>query len=154
MLHNIAGIACIVSDIPRAISIKIDDSNNSIVWNLNQPVRRNRSCTAQIQDATSDSAAHFEGGGPFRQCNILLFNKARVRAVASSIPRIVVLAKDKQGFIRNACNYSCGRIRSRAKIKATASDGAENAGEHITTSFLAMGIEKAELLFEAPQKLS
>ena len=66
------------------------------------------------------------------------------------IPRIVVLAKDKQGFIRNACNYSCGRIRSRAKIKATASDGAENAGEHITTSFLAMGIEKAELLFEAP----
>ena len=58
------------------------------------------------------------------------------------IPRIVVLAKDKQGFIRNACNYSCGRIRSRAKIKATASDGAENAGEHITTSFLAMGIEK------------
>ena len=70
------------------------------------------------------------------------------------IPRIVVLAKDKQGFIRNACNYSCGRTRSRAKIKATASDGAENAGEHITTSFLAMGIEKAELLFEAPQKLS
>ena len=42
----------------------------------------------------------------------------------------------------------------RAKIEATASDGAENAGEHITTSFLAMGIEKAELLFEAPQKLS
>ena len=70
------------------------------------------------------------------------------------IPRIVVLAKDKQGCIRNACNYSCGRIRSRAKIKATASDGAENASEHITTSFLAMGIEKAELLFEAPQKLS
>ena len=67
---------------------------------------------------------------------------------------IVVLAKDKQGFIRNACNYSCGRIRSSAKIKATASDGTENAGEHITTSFLAMGIEKAEILFEAPQKLS
>ena len=42
----------------------------------------------------------------------------------------------------------------RAKIEATASDGAENAGEHITTSFLAMGIEKAELLFEAPHRLS
>lgn len=75
LLHDIAGIACIVSDIPRAISIKIDDSNNSIVWNLNQPIRRNRSCTAQIQDATSDSAAHFDGGGPFRQCNILLLTK-------------------------------------------------------------------------------
>ena len=40
------------------------------------------------------------------------------------------------------------------KIEATASDGAENAGEHITTSFLAMGIEKAELLIEAPHRLS
>ena len=75
----------------------------------------------------------------------IAFNKARVRAVVSSIPRIVVLAKEKQGFIRNACNYSCGRTRSRAKIKATASDGAENAGEQFATSFLAMGIKRRSL---------
>jgi type II secretory pathway pseudopilin PulG len=67
---------------------------------------------------------------------------------------IVVLAKDKQGFIRNACNYSCGRIRSSAKIKATASDGAENASDHFVAFFLGFSWEKAwkkaEFLFEAP----
>ena len=35
-----------------------------------------------------------------------------------------------------------------------ASDGAENASEHFVTSFLVFwGIEKAELLFEAPPEL-
>ena len=40
------------------------------------------------------------------------------------------------------------------KIEATASDGAENASDHFVTSFLVFGgIEKAELLFEAPPEL-
>lgn len=51
-------------------------------------------------------------------------------------------SNDEQGFIGDAREDSSGRIRSRAKIEATASDGAENAGEHITTSFLAMGIKR------------
>ena len=39
----------------------------------------------------------------------------------------------------------------RAKIEATASDGAENASDHFVTSFLVLwALEKAELLFEAP----
>lgn len=33
----------------------------------------------------------------------------------------------------------------RAKIEATASDGAENASDHFVTSFLVFGIEKEEL---------
>ena len=42
----------------------------------------------------------------------------------------------------------------RAKIEATASDGAENATEYFVTSFLVFGIEKEELRKEVPPILS
>ena len=43
----------------------------------------------------------------------------------------------------------------RAKIEATASDGAENASDHFVTSFLVFfGIEKEELRKEVPPILS
>ena len=57
-----------------------------------------------------------------------------------------MLGNDEQGFIGNAREDGSGRIRSHAKIEATASDGAENASDHFITSFLVFwGIEKAEL---------
>ena len=64
---------------------------------------------------------------------------------------MVVLGNDEQGFFGDAREDRSGRIRSRAKIEATASDGAENASDHFVTSFFVLwGIEKVELLFEAP----
>lgn len=56
-----------------------------------------------------------------------------------------MIGNDEQGFIGNTREDGSGRIRSRAKIEATASDGAENASDHFVTSFLIWGIEKAEL---------
>ena len=47
-----------------------------------------------------------------------------------------MLGKDEQGFVRNARKDGSGRIRRRAKIEATASDGVENASDHFVTSFL------------------
>ena len=52
---------------------------------------------------------------------------------------IVVFGNDEQGFIGNAHEDGSGRIRSRAKIEATAGDGAENASDHFVTSFFVFG---------------
>ena len=48
-------------------------------------------------------------------------------------------SNDEQGFIGDAREDSGRRIRSRAKIEATTSDGAENASDHFVTSFLVFG---------------
>ena len=61
-----------------------------------------------------------------------------------------MLGNDEQGFVGNAREDGSGRIRSRAKIEATASDGTENTSDHLSRPSLFLGIEKAELLFEAP----
>ena len=46
------------------------------------------------------------------------------------MPDSVMLGKDEQGFVRNARKDVSGRVRRRAKIKATASDGVENASTY------------------------
>ena len=64
----------------------------------------------------------------------------------SSHMDIFAFCNDEQIFVGNAREDGSGRIRSRAKIEATASDGTENASDHFVASFLVIGgIEKAEL---------
>ena len=70
-------------------------------------------------------------------------------AIGGSIPGIVVLGNDEQGFVGNTREDGSGRIRSRAKIEATASDGAENASDHFVTSFLVFGYRKGGASFRS-----
>ena len=63
-----------------------------------------------------------------------------------------MLGNDEQGFIGNAREDGSGRICSRAKIEATASDGAENASDHFVTSFLVFRHRKGGASEEAQPK--
>ena len=60
-----------------------------------------------------------------------------------------MLDNDEQVLIGDAHEDGSGRSRSRAKIKATASDGAVNAGDHFITSFLVFGHRKGGASFRS-----
>lgn len=62
--------------------------------------------------------------------------------IGGSVPCAVKFGNDQQGFVGNAREDGSGRIRRHSKIEATASDGAENAGDHFVTSFLVFGHRK------------
>ena len=114
---------------------------------LNETIRRGRGDAAHIQGTTGDLTGQLGSVGQVQQGDVLLHDEAGMGAVGGSIPGGVMLGYDEQGFIGNAREDGSGRIRSRAKIEATASDGAENASDQFVTSFLVfLGIEKAELL--------
>ena len=146
LLHDIAGIAVVVGDVPLAVRIEVDNGDRSIVGDLNEAIRRGRSGAAHIQGTTGDLSGQLSSVGQVQQGDVLLHDEAGMGAVSGSIPGSVMLGYDEQGFVGDAREDSSGRIRSRAKIEATASDGAENASDHFVTSFLVfLGIEKAEL---------
>lgn len=150
LLHDIAGIAVVVGDVPLAVSIEVDDGDRSIVGDLNEAIRSSGSSTAHIQGTTSDFTGQLSGVGQIQQGDILLHDEACMGAIGGSIPGGVVLGNDEQGFVWDAREDGSGRIRSRAKIEATASDGAENASDHFITSFLVLGHRKGGASKEAP----
>ena len=152
LLHDIAGIAVVVGDVPLAVGIEVDDRDSGIVGNLNKAIRRGRGGAAHVQGATGDLTGQLGSVGQVQQGDVLLHDKTGMGAVGGSIPGIVVLGNDEQGFIGNAREDGSGRIRSRAKIEATASDGAENASDHFVTSFLVLGYRKGGASFRSSAK--
>ena len=154
LLHDIAGVAVVVGDEPLAVGIEVDDGDSSIVGDLNEAIRRGRGGTAHVQRTTGDFTGKFGGVGQIQQGDVLLHDEAGMGAVGGGIPSSIVLGNNEQGFIGNAREDGSGRIRSRAKIEATASDGAENASDHFVTSFLVIWHRKGGASFEAPPKMN
>ena len=149
LFHDIAGIAVVVGDVPLAVSIEVDDRDSSIVGDLNKAIRRGRSGAAHVQGATGDFTGQLGSVGQIQQGDVLLHDEACMGAIGGSIPGSVVLGNDEQGFVGNAREDGSGRIRSRAKIEATASDGAENASDHFVTSFLVLWHRKGGASFRS-----
>lgn len=125
LLHDIAGIAVVVGDVPLAVRIEVDDGDRSIIGDLNEAIRRGRSGAAHIQGTTGNLTGQLGSVGQGQQGDVLLHDEAGVGTIGGGIPGSVVLGNDEQGFIGNTCEDGSGRIRSRAKIEATASNGAE-----------------------------
>ena len=152
LLHDIASVAVVVGDVPLTVRIEVDDGDSSIVGDLNEAIRRGRSGAAHIQGTTGDLTGQLSGVSQIHQGDVLLHDEAGMGTVGGSIPGVIVLGNDEQGFVGNAREDRSGRIRRRAKIEATASDGAENASDHFVTSFLVLGYRKGGASFRSSAK--
>lgn len=142
LLHDIAGKAIVVGNIPQTGRIEIYHRDFSRIRNLDEPICSGRCGASQIERTARHHAEHLCGICQIQQGDELLHDETGTLTIGGSVPCAVKFGNDQQGFVGNAREDGSGRIRRHSKIEATASDGAENAGDHFVTSFLVFGHRK------------